>query len=175
MKNRFIVAVVALAAALAVGSYALWNNSQKVSKTPEVTSSTLDGEQAAPASTTPGTTGTTSTDTTTKPVGTETNKQGSSDAKTQGEKAVTVPETYTVAQGDFLRTIAEKFYGDAAYSADIERLNQLDNPDVLRPGQVLNMPRPDQLNTAASAPSPAKSDTKTDTKAETKADKDTNQ
>jgi nucleoid-associated protein YgaU len=51
-----------------------------------------------------------------------------------------VPETYTVAAGDSLRSIAMKYYGDALYSADIEHFNQLSDPDQITVGQVLKMP-----------------------------------
>ncbi|WP_440225097.1 LysM peptidoglycan-binding domain-containing protein [Dokdonella sp. MW10] len=51
-------------------------------------------------------------------------------------------ETYTVAKGDNLSKIAKKFYGNANQWRAIFEANtdQLDNPDLIKPGQVLKIP-----------------------------------
>lgn len=56
--------------------------------------------------------------------------------------APTDAQTYTVQSGDSLWKIAEQFYGKGAEYMKIFEANrdQLDNPDLIRPGQVLNIP-----------------------------------
>ena len=53
-----------------------------------------------------------------------------------------VPETYTVQAGDSLSSIAQRIYGDGNFWVDIWKLNQgqIADPNVIRPGQVLNLP-----------------------------------
>jgi nucleoid-associated protein YgaU len=55
---------------------------------------------------------------------------------------VVEPETYTVAKGDSLSKIAKKVYGNANRWREIFDANrdQLDNPDLIQPGQVLKLP-----------------------------------
>ena len=50
--------------------------------------------------------------------------------------------TYTVAKGDSLSKIAKKFYGNANKWRAIFEANgdQLSNPDLIKPGQVLKIP-----------------------------------
>ena len=58
--------------------------------------------------------------------------------------AAEAPEsrTYTVLTGDSLSKIARKLYGDANRWRAIFDANrdQLDNPDLIQPGQVLKIP-----------------------------------
>ena len=51
-------------------------------------------------------------------------------------------QTYTVAEGDSLWAIAERFYGDGSQWNRIAEANQeqLPNPDLIQPGQVLTIP-----------------------------------
>jgi nucleoid-associated protein YgaU len=51
-------------------------------------------------------------------------------------------QTYTVAKGDTLSKIAKEFYGNANRWHDIFDANrdQISNPDLIRPGQVLKIP-----------------------------------
>jgi nucleoid-associated protein YgaU len=62
-------------------------------------------------------------------------------------RADTVPaesaETYTVRKGDTLSAIAQHHYGKASHWHAIFEANrdQLDDPDLIRPGQVLKLPR----------------------------------
>lgn len=52
------------------------------------------------------------------------------------------PQTYTVVRGDSLSKIAKHFYGKANDWHRIFDANrdQLDDPDLIRPGQVLKIP-----------------------------------
>jgi uncharacterized protein YidB (DUF937 family)/LysM repeat protein len=52
------------------------------------------------------------------------------------------PQTYTVAAGDNLSKIAKRVYGDANQWRRIFEANrdQIKNPDLIRPGQVLRIP-----------------------------------
>jgi nucleoid-associated protein YgaU len=52
------------------------------------------------------------------------------------------PQTHTVASGDNLSKIAKKFYGNANRWREIFNANrdQLDNPDLIKPGQILKIP-----------------------------------
>jgi len=57
---------------------------------------------------------------------------------------VNVPdEWYTVQSGDTLSEIAQKFYGDGSRDSymKIAQANGLDNPDLIRVGQKLQIPR----------------------------------
>jgi len=50
--------------------------------------------------------------------------------------------SYTVQSGDTLSAIAERHYGKAARWHEIFEANrdQIDDPDLIRPGQVLRLP-----------------------------------
>lgn len=50
-------------------------------------------------------------------------------------------DTYTVAEGDWLSTIAGRAYGDIFAYSKIAQANNIDNPDLILPGQVLKIPR----------------------------------
>lgn len=56
--------------------------------------------------------------------------------------APSAPQTYTVAKGDSLSKIAKKTLGNANRWREIFEANrdQLDNPDLIQPGQVLKLP-----------------------------------
>lgn len=49
--------------------------------------------------------------------------------------------TYTVVEGDWLSTIAARAYGDILAYQNLARVNNIPNPDLIFPGQVLNIPR----------------------------------
>lgn len=56
------------------------------------------------------------------------------------------PAEYTVASGDSLSAIAKKFYDDANQWPAIWKANKEtigDDPNRIRPGQVLTIPEPD--------------------------------
>lgn len=50
-------------------------------------------------------------------------------------------DTYTVAEGDWLSTIAGRAYGDIYAFDKIAQANNIQNPDILEPGMVLKIPR----------------------------------
>lgn len=51
-------------------------------------------------------------------------------------------QSYTVEKGDTLSGISKQFYGSANHWKEIFEANrdQLDNPDLIKPGQVLKIP-----------------------------------
>ncbi|MDX8053928.1 LysM peptidoglycan-binding domain-containing protein [Lentzea sp. BCCO 10_0798] len=49
-------------------------------------------------------------------------------------------QTHTVAGGDTLWAIAERFYGDGNRYGEIASANGIANPDLIHPGQVLTIP-----------------------------------
>ena len=66
------------------------------------------------------------------------NVQSGSSTKPAGS----TEQTYTVASGDTLSKIAKKFYGNANAWNTIFQANkdQIKNPDMIHPGQVLKIP-----------------------------------
>lgn len=50
-------------------------------------------------------------------------------------------DTYTVVEGDWLSTIAGRAYGDIMAYPKIAQVNNIPNPDLIEPGQVLKIPR----------------------------------
>ena len=62
----------------------------------------------------------------------------------EGGGGSTGEQTYTVEKGDNLSTIAKHFYGRQDWKRiyDANR-DQLDNPDRIKPGQVLKIPSQD--------------------------------
>jgi nucleoid-associated protein YgaU len=56
--------------------------------------------------------------------------------------APSAPQTYTVNKGDTLSKIAKEFYGSANRWHEIYDANrdQISNPDLIQPGQVLKIP-----------------------------------
>lgn len=49
--------------------------------------------------------------------------------------------TYTVAEGDWLSTIAARAYGDVLAYQKIAEANKISNPNYITPGMVLTIPR----------------------------------
>jgi nucleoid-associated protein YgaU len=49
-------------------------------------------------------------------------------------------QTYTVVRGDTLSAIAKRFYGKASEYRKIASANNIANPDLIHPGQVLTIP-----------------------------------
>ena len=48
---------------------------------------------------------------------------------------------YTVVEGDWLSTIAARAYGDIMAYQKLAEANNIQNPDVIEPGQVIKIPR----------------------------------
>lgn len=68
-------------------------------------------------------------------------KSGSSTSPSEKKSAESV-RTYTVKSGDSLSAIAKREYGDAEAWRAIYEANrdQIDNPDLIQPGQELKIP-----------------------------------
>ena len=49
-------------------------------------------------------------------------------------------QPYTIQSGDNLSKIAKRFYGSANKYAEIAHANDIDNPDLIKAGQQLNLP-----------------------------------
>lgn len=52
-----------------------------------------------------------------------------------------LPGKYTVKEGDSLFSIAEKYYKDGYKYTEIAKANNLQNPDLIDSGQVLEIPK----------------------------------
>ncbi len=75
-------------------------------------------------------------------------KPGLPGAETKTEETqpeVSLPTTHTVAAGEDLWQIAEKYFNSGYNWVDIAEANQLTNPDYLEEGQVLNIPKVEPL------------------------------
>ncbi|TFG73077.1 MAG: LysM domain-containing protein, partial [Anaerolineales bacterium] len=58
----------------------------------------------------------------------------------QAQHAPAAPKTYVVKSGDSLSKIAKEQLGDARRYPEIQKLNKLDNPNLIRVGQELLLP-----------------------------------
>lgn len=69
----------------------------------------------------------------------------------------TMADSYTVVKGDSLWAICKKFYGDGSLAYKLATANELSNPNLIYPGQVLALPDAATLTTfsATAAPTPA--------------------
>jgi len=69
-------------------------------------------------------------------------KEVVADIKVTGGGAAAAGKTYTVKPGDTLSQIARQHLGDANAYMKIYEINrdQLSNPDLIKPGQVLKLP-----------------------------------
>jgi sulfite exporter TauE/SafE/copper chaperone CopZ len=52
------------------------------------------------------------------------------------------PSTYTIQRGDTLKSVAKKLYGDAGRWRDLAAANPARRKKKLKPGQILNLPKP---------------------------------
>lgn len=71
-----------------------------------------------------------------------------------------LPGKYTVKNGDTLFTIAEKYYQDGFKYTEIQKVNNLTDPNTVEVGQVLEIPK---LETAMAEASPTATPTTTPT------------
>ncbi len=83
----------------------------------------------------------------------------------------TIPNTYTVKKGDTLWAIAKKLLGDGAKCWNLAKLNNISNPNRIRPGQVLKIQ--DVKATTAPASTAAKSTSTNNTAAKSTPTKST--
>jgi nucleoid-associated protein YgaU len=67
---------------------------------------------------------------------------GGSSTAPKATPAAPADQTYTVVAGDSLSKIAKRVYGDANQWRRIFEANrdQIENPDLIRPGQKLKIP-----------------------------------
>lgn len=49
-------------------------------------------------------------------------------------------QSYTIKSGDNLSKVSKLFYGNANKYLKIAEANGMDNPDLIKPGQVINIP-----------------------------------
>jgi nucleoid-associated protein YgaU len=70
-------------------------------------------------------------------------RSGSSSMPDASAQPQAAPSKYTVRKGDTLSAIAKREYGKASEWRRIFEANrdQIDNPDLIRPGQELTIPR----------------------------------
>ena len=104
-----------------------------------------------------------------KEIDTKTNTVKNSVVKKEANKAI--PNTYTVKKGDTLWAIAKKLLGDGAKCWNLAKLNNISNPNRIRPGQVLKIQ--DVKATTAPASTTAKSASTNNTAAKSAATKST--
>ena len=69
-------------------------------------------------------------------------KSGSSSQSVPDASSAAQQQTYTVVSGDSLSKISRRLYGDATKWKRIYEANtdQIKNPDLIYPGQVLKIP-----------------------------------
>jgi nucleoid-associated protein YgaU len=74
--------------------------------------------------------------------GSRESRQGtvSEEGKLNGGVAVSLPARYTVAKGDTLWKIAEKFYGSGYNWVDLSKENKISHPNQIEAGQELVIP-----------------------------------
>lgn len=63
-------------------------------------------------------------------------------------------DTYTVVKGDSLWAICKKFYGDGSLAYRLATANDIKNPNLIYPGQVLTLPDKAALTGYAATPAP---------------------
>ncbi|MDF2629699.1 MAG: hypothetical protein K0R39_3530 [Symbiobacteriaceae bacterium] len=167
LKNRNAVAAGILALALIVGGFALWNN-QKATDTPvAATENPVPGDTSTSANTDP-----TGTDVTNEPgtanepatPATTDNTPGAGQSTEPNTAATnTIPATHTVKANETLRDIAMHYYGDPIYSADIERVNNIEDANHIVVGTELKLPKREELNDTTPTTAPASGTNETGT------------
>ena len=71
---------------------------------------------------------------------------GNSARPTEGSAGTQTAQRYTVQPGDCLWTIARQVYGDGAKAYQLAAANSIPNPDLIYPGQVLELPGVTELD-----------------------------
>lgn len=73
---------------------------------------------------------------------------------TEAADQPTTADSYTVVQGDSLWAICKKYYGDGSLAYKLATANDITNPNLIYPGQVLSLPDLATLNTLEATPAP---------------------
>ncbi len=60
--------------------------------------------------------------------------------------AAAVPATHVVVDGETLSSISRSYYGTNIYAGDIEALNELEDPNLIHTGQMLQLPKVEDLH-----------------------------
>ncbi len=68
-----------------------------------------------------------------------------------------LPGKYTVKEGDTLFDIAIKYYNDGYKYTEIAKTNNITNPDIVTPGQVLEIPKLESTASTLASPVPSQS------------------
>lgn len=97
-------------------------------------------------------TATPTTTTTPTATPTPTPKKESGLVSQEGAATTTASQTYTVAKGDTLGTIAKKVYNDSSKWSLIRDANRITNPNVIHVGNKLMIPKVDSPAVVASKP-----------------------
>lgn len=85
----------------------------------------------------------------------QTTQNGSRPAENEGQ--ATRADSYTVVSGDSLWAICKKFYGDGSLAYKLATANEIANPNLIYPGQVLTLPDLDTLSSLAATSAPKSS------------------
>ena len=75
------------------------------------------------------------------------------------QEVTTLPAKYSVAEGDTLWSIAEKYYKSGYNWVDVQKANDLTNPDLIETGQALIIPDAKPITVPAGAVSSASTGT----------------
>lgn len=67
-------------------------------------------------------------------------KSTGNSSRTGESESITTSQTYTVVPGDTLSAIARKFYGDSSLYAKLAKFNNIKNANLIRSGQIINLP-----------------------------------
>lgn len=114
-------------------------------KIPEVSPMIVAGSPAASASPVASATPIASAVAVASPIASPTpvasTQPAASPAVSPSPAATVTGNSYTIAAGDSLWTIAQRAYGDPYKWSQIAEANKLVNPDVIHPGNVLTLPR----------------------------------
>lgn len=70
------------------------------------------------------------------------------------DSAPVTAQSYTVAKGDTLASIARKFYGDSSLAYKLATANGIKNPNLIKVGQVLTIPDKATLTGYEATPAP---------------------
>jgi len=141
-KTRTALAVGAALLAVVVGGVAVWSARRGAEPLPrELDETSIIEPGAVPAI---------PTDHSAAPTG-ATQASGATPAARAGASQTAkipavVPASHVVAEGETLSSISRSYYGSNVYAGDIEALNELEDPNLLHAGQMLMLPKVEDLH-----------------------------